>query len=52
MFGNIAIDSFTIIKTPYDDDSKYYYSLTDLVTNANNYFLNIRKTYFTFDINA
>ena len=56
ILGNVATDSFTLIKTPDDTDSKFYYTLTYIVTgtgaNANKYFLNIRKTYFTFDINA
>ena len=47
MFGNIISDSFTIIKTPNDTDSKYYYTLTYLVSDSSestNYYAYIRKT--------
>ena len=52
IFGNIASDSFSIIETPNNSDSKFYYTITYLVSNSDtDYWINIKKSYFSFDNN-
>ena len=51
-FGKIISDSFSFIKAPDEVDSQYLYTIAYIVSdNSNNYFINIKKTYFTFDNN-
>ena len=52
VFGKIISDSFSFFKAPDDVDSQYLYTIAYIVSdNSNNYFINIKKTYFTFDNN-
>ena len=51
ILGNIISDSFTIIKYPDESNSIYYYIFTYIVCNSNKYYLKIKKTYFSFDLN-
>ena len=50
MFGNIIADTFTVIKHPDESDSKYYYTLAYIIKNGNQYKLNFKKTYFSFEL--
>lgn len=50
IFGRIFSDFVSILKSPEDNDSQYLYTIACIVVNSNNYFLNIKQTYFTFDI--
>ena len=51
MLGYVISDSFTITKYPDESNSIYYYTMTYITRNSNKYYLNIRKTYFSFDLN-
>ena len=48
-FGKIISDSFSFFKAPDDADSQYLYTIAYIASYNNNYFINIKKTYFTFD---
>ena len=51
-FGNIISDSFSIIKTPDESNSKYYYTIAYVIRdNSNKYIINVKKTYFSFELN-
>ena len=50
IFGRIFSDFVSILKSPEDNDSQYLYTIAYIVVNSNNYFFNIKQTYFTFDI--
>ena len=51
ILGNLIADSFTITKFPDESSSTYYYIFTYIVFNYGFYYLNIKKTYFSFDLN-
>ena len=52
-FGNIISDSFTILKTPEELNSKYYYTITYVIRdNSNNYIINLKKAYFSFELSG
>ena len=49
-FGKITSNRFSFLKAPDDVDSQYLYTIAYITSDdSNNYFINIRKTYFTFD---
>ena len=48
--GNIVTDSFSIIKTPEESETYYYYTLTYIISSNNAYYLTLKKTYFSYDL--
>ncbi len=50
IFGNIYTNTFSVIKFPDQSNSYYYYTFGYLSNESNNIYLNIRKTYFSFDL--
>ena len=52
IFGNIIANSFSINKTPDELNTHYCYTFSYIVCNYNTYYLNIKKLYFSFDLNS
>ena len=55
ILGNIISDSFSVIKTPGESNSKYYYTFAYVIrnnSNTNKFMINIKKTYFSFELNG